>query len=139
MVDVLSKKQRSFCMSRIRGKNTKPEMTIKKLFRKRRVNGWRSSYKVIGKPDFVFPKNKLAIFLDGCFWHACPSCYKEPKTNVEFWRKKILANRKRDLKVNRLLKKKGWKVKRIRECRFRKQPERYILQIQKSLESVKNG
>ncbi len=73
-----------------------------------------------GKPDFVFPKYRLAIFVDGCFWHGCPRCYKEPKVNTEFWREKIRRNILRDRRTLLLLRKKGWHVMRFWEHSLKK-------------------
>jgi DNA mismatch endonuclease (patch repair protein) len=81
-----------------------------------RLAGWRRHQSIFGKPDFVFSKAKLAVFVDGCFWHGCPKCYRAPKSNIEYWKLKILGNRNRDLKVNRLLRAKGWKILRFWEC-----------------------
>ncbi|MBI5692843.1 MAG: hypothetical protein HZC55_22420 [Verrucomicrobia bacterium] len=67
------------------------------------------------RPDFLFPRAKLAVFVDGCFWHGCPLHATWPKQNAAFWRKKLLANRRRDREVNRLLRRAGWRVLRIWE------------------------
>jgi DNA mismatch endonuclease (patch repair protein) len=67
------------------------------------------------KPDFVFPKLKLAVFVDGCFWHGCPRHFIQPRGNAAFWRKKIAANQARDRLVNRMLRRMGWKVLRVWE------------------------
>ena len=87
-----------------------------------------------GKPDFVFPKERLAVFVDGCFWHACPRCYIKPKQNAKFWREKIGGNKKRDLKVSRQLRAEGWSVCRIWECRL-KEPSASIRRILRMLET----
>lgn len=113
MADVLTKKQRSFCMSRIRSKNTKPEIILRKALCEAGIRGYRLSYALLGKPDMVFPVRKVAIFLDGCFWHKCPKCYRPPKSRKSFWIKKIAANVVRDKKVTRQLKKEGWTVLRF--------------------------
>lgn len=69
--------------------------------------------KLPGSPDIVFTKYKVAIFIDGCFWHGCPVCYKEPKSNIDLWRNKLIRNQARDDKVNKKLKEEGWAVIRI--------------------------
>ena len=71
------------------------------------------------KPDFVFPRLHAAVFVDGCFWHGCPRHATQPKTNAKFWRDKIAANQARDRRVNRALRKRGWKVVRIWEHELR--------------------
>jgi DNA mismatch endonuclease (patch repair protein) len=86
------------------------------ILRRFRVLGWRRRYNLYGRPDFAFPKARLAVFVDGCFWHGCPKCYRQPKTNVDYWLSKIAKNRKRDAAVKRELKAKGWMVARFWEC-----------------------
>jgi len=115
MVDVHTKKQRSYNMSMIKGRNTKPELIIRKLLSSKGIRGYRLNYKLSGKPDIVFTKYKLAIFVDGCFWHKCPKCFIEPDKNKKFWKNKINGNVERDKKVNQALKKGGWKVLRFWE------------------------
>jgi len=79
------------------------------------------------KPDFVFPKSKLAVFVDGCFWHGCPRHFIRPRGNAAFWRKKIAANKARDRLVNRTLRRQGWKVLRIWEHELVGRNERRLL------------
>ena len=120
MVDVLTKKQRSYNMSQIKGKNTKPEIRLRKELLSKGLKGYRIHKNITGKPDIIFPKQKIAIFIDGCFWHRCPVCYKEPKTNSKFWSEKIESNKLRDKKINVQLKKKGWRVLRFWEHEIKK-------------------
>jgi len=115
MADVLTKEQRSYNMSMIKGENTKPEIALRKLLFARGLRGYRLHYRLPGKPDIVFPKSRIAIFIDGCFWHKCPKCFVKPVTKRKFWEKKIDSNIKRDKIVNRELKKNKWKVLRIWE------------------------
>lgn len=115
MVDVLTREQRSYNMSMIRGGNTAPEIELRKLLSARGLKDYRLHYKLTGKPDIVFPKRKIVIFIDGCFWHRCPKCFKKPATNRKFWLEKIDSNVKRDKLVITELRKKGWKVLRIWE------------------------
>lgn len=101
-------------MSRIRSRETKFEKDIRKALWAREIRGYRKNWKkAIGKPDIAWPRLKLAIFLDSCFWHKCPKHCKVPKTNVEFWESKLEKNRLRDIEVTRNLKKEGWKVLRF--------------------------
>ena len=133
MPDVFTKGKRSEVMSRIRGKGNKStELKLLKLFREHGIKGWRRHQPLTGKPDFVFPEQQLAIFVDGCFWHACPRCYIKPKQNAKFWREKIGGNIKRDRKVSRLLRAEGWSVCRIWECRLKK-PDSVIRRIRRML------
>ena len=115
MTDVLTRKQRSYNMSMIRCNNTHPERILRTKLFNAGYRGFKSKYKLLGKPDFVFPKDKIALFVDGCFWHKCPKCFKKPRTNTRFWELKINGNVKRDKKINCVLKKQGWKVVRIWE------------------------
>lgn len=120
MADVLTKQQRSYNMSMIRGKNTLPELFVRKAITEKGIRGYRLHYKLPGRPDIVFPRKKIAIFIDGCFWHKCPECFIKPETNRGFWNKKINSNIKRDDIVNSELKEKGWKIIRIWEHELRK-------------------
>lgn len=115
-LDVFSKKKRSEVMSRIRGRGNKDtEVALAKLFRANGITGWRRHYPITGRPDFAFPKQKLTVFVDGCFWHGCPKHATRPKGNSAFWSTKLDANKARDRKVNRDLRAKGWRVLRIWE------------------------
>jgi len=116
MPDVFTKAKRSEVMSRIRGCGNKAtELALAKLFRRNKITGWRRNQKIFGKPDFVFPKLKLAVFVDGCFWHGCPKHGTQPKGNAVFWRQKISRNKSRDSLVARTLRAKGLLVLRIWE------------------------
>jgi DNA mismatch endonuclease (patch repair protein) len=85
------------------------------------------------RPDFVFAKIKLAVFVDGCFWHGCPKHATKPKNNRVFWQRKFSANKRRDRVVNRALRKAGWDVLRIWECDLARRPESCIRRIQRAL------
>lgn len=133
MADVLTKKQRQFNMACIKRKNTKPELKLRKILFQRGYRGYRLDYSIIGKPDIVFSSKKLAIFIDGCFWHCCPACFIIPATRMDFWKNKIAGNVRRDKKVNQKLKKDGWTVLRFWEHEIRKKPERCICKITRHL------
>ncbi|MDR1498506.1 MAG: very short patch repair endonuclease [Puniceicoccales bacterium] len=135
MSDVFTKQKRSQIMSRIRGSGNKgTELRLISIFRAYRITGWRRDYKLSGKPDFVFPKHRLAVFVDGCYWHGCPKHYTRPKFNRAFWDAKISRNRRRDREVNRLLKAKGWRVLRIWEHALtRKNEKRTVARIRCAL------
>jgi DNA mismatch endonuclease (patch repair protein) len=85
------------------------------VFRKNGFTGWRRNYPLEGRPDFVFPKQRIAVFVDGCFWHGHPSRCRVPASNREYWTAKIEKNKKRDRLVNRRLKEMGWKTLRVWE------------------------
>ena len=88
---------------------------------------------MMGKPDFVFRRKKLAVFLDGCFWHCCPKHSQAPRNNAAFWDKKLRANRRRDRLVNRTLKEMGWRVVRLWEHDLQKFPAKCLSRIRKAL------
>jgi len=116
MPDVLTKEQRSFNMSMIKSENTDPEVKFHNLLHSEGIGGFQMHpRRIVGKPDFYFPKHKIAIFIDGCFWHGCKDCFKIPATNKNFWDKKIKNNIKRDKKVNKILKAMGITTIRIKE------------------------
>ena len=135
MSDVFTKAKRSEVMSRIRGRGNKDtEVALAKLFRRNKIIGWRRNQKIFGKPDFVFPKLKLTVFVDGCFWHGCPWHETNPKNNRAFWRLKFSANKKRDGVVNRTLRRTGWRVVRIWEHELAKKNEvRLVRRILRAL------
>jgi DNA mismatch endonuclease (patch repair protein) len=116
MPDVFTKAKRSAVMSLIRGSgNRDTELRLIKIFRANGITGWRRRFPLLGKPDFVFTKLKLAVFVDGCFWHACPKHATKPKNNATFWERKISSNVARDRLVTRSLRREGWRVMRIWE------------------------
>ncbi|MBN1545932.1 MAG: very short patch repair endonuclease [Syntrophaceae bacterium] len=137
MADVLTKEQRSFNMSRIRGSNTKPEVLLRKALFSRGVRGARLRYRLPGKPDIVFPAKKVAVFVDGCFWHRCPHCFQKPATNRKFWRDKINSNVRRDKMVTKELRRSGWKVVRVWEHGTRKHLNRCADRVCKYLAGVR--
>ncbi|MEI6493289.1 MAG: very short patch repair endonuclease [Verrucomicrobiota bacterium] len=118
--DVFTKSKRSEVMSRIRSRGNKAtELELAKIFRANGITGWRRNQPVFGRPDFVFRKQRLAVFVDGCYWHGCPEHATKPRTNAAFWRRKFAANKARDRLVNRTLRKAGWRVLRIWEHELR--------------------
>ena len=115
-MDHVSKKTRSKIMAAVHSRgNTTTELPLTKLLRAAHLKGYRTHWPVAGKPDFAWPRRKVAIFVDGCFWHGC-SCKYLPRTNTNFWRNKIETNKRRDRRVVRALRREGWKVLRIKEC-----------------------
>jgi len=111
-------------MSAIRGKGDKDtELRMIRIFREHGITGWRRNVALFGKPDFVFRKERLAVFIDGCFWHNCPKHCRMPAGNREFWEAKLGKNRVRDRLVNRTLRAKGWRVMRIWEHDLAKKRE----------------
>jgi DNA mismatch endonuclease (patch repair protein) len=130
MPDVFTKAKRSEVMSRIRGRGNKgTELALAELLRQHCIKGWRRHQPIFGKPDFIFPKFRLAVFVDGCFWHGCPKHATKPKNNRVFWRHKLLSNKKRDRLVMQTLRKAGWRVIRIWECALQKTPQSCVQRI----------
>lgn len=130
MADVLSKEQRSKCMSHIRSKNTKPEVLVRRfLF----AHGFRFRLHrkdLPGKPDIVLPKYRTVIFINGCFWHGHSGCKYStiPATNREFWESKISGNIRRDKETFSRLVKSGWKVIEIWQCQLKPKTKDQTLQ-----------
>lgn len=106
-MDFMTKQQRSRVMSRIRSKNTKPELFFRQYIWSNGVRGYRLHKKLPGKPDLYFGPKKIAVFIDGCFWHKCPQCYRAPKSNKRFWTAKIKRNIARDIESDVALKEMG--------------------------------
>jgi DNA mismatch endonuclease (patch repair protein) len=116
-MDRVSKATRSRIMASVRSKgNRSTERLMAKVLRKEGLRGYRTQWMVPGKPDFAWPDRKIALFVDGCFWHGCPRCNRPSKSHVGFWRKKVSDNRRRDLRVSRRLRRQGWNVLRVWEC-----------------------
>jgi DNA mismatch endonuclease, patch repair protein len=121
MADVHNKSTRSYNMSRIRSTNTKPELLVRKFLH---ANGFRYSLhnkKLPGKPDIVLRKYKIIIFIHGCFWHGHANCkyFKLPKTRTQWWTDKIATNKANDAGAVKALKKEGWQVLVIWECKLK--------------------
>jgi DNA mismatch endonuclease, patch repair protein len=114
VADVFSKSKRSEVMSKIRSRgNRETELLLAGIFRKNKIKGWRRHLPIFGRPDFVFSHYKIAIFVDGCFWHGCPKHGRTPKSNQVYWKAKITKNKLRDKLTNRHLRKSGWCVLRF--------------------------
>lgn len=121
MADVYDKEKRSAVMRNIKGKGNKStELALIAIFREQGLNGWRRGYPVKGHPDFVFLKERIAVFVDGCFWHGHDCRNTKPKDNEDFWSKKISANVERDKTVTMIFENRGWTVLRIWECELKK-------------------
>ncbi len=121
MADVHNKVTRSYNMSRIRSENTKPEMLVRKFLHAQGFRYKLHDKKLPGKPDIVLPKYKTIIFVHGCFWHGHTNCkyFVVPKTRTKWWMNKIAANKANDEKAVKALKKNGWKVITIWECKLK--------------------
>ena len=132
MTDVFTKAKRSEVMSRIRGRGNKDtELALAGLLRRGKITGWRRHLPIPGKPDFTFLKQRIVVFMDGCFWHGCPKHSNMPASNRAFWKKKLTGNKMRDRRVNRALRKHGWRVIRIWEHDLCRRPNFCVSRIKR--------
>lgn len=128
MADIWTRAKRSEVMARIRGRgNRSTEGRLAALFRAHGITGWRRQWPLPGRPDFAFPARRLAVFVDGCFWHGCPRHGTLPRGNRAFWRAKLARNRERDREVSAELRRRGWTVVRVWEHALRPRNERRLL------------
>ncbi len=121
MADTFSKKQRSEIMRRVRSKKNKStELSLIAFFNENGIKGWKRNYPVKGHPDFVFLEKRIAVFVDGCFWHGHDCRNTTPAQNQEYWQRKRLRNISHDHEITALFEKRGWTVVRIWECELKK-------------------
>lgn len=134
MPDVFSPSKRSEVMARIRSSENKAtELLLIKIFSQHRIVGWRRHWPLYGKPDFVFPHHRIAVFVDGCFWHGCPRCYRRPKSHRGYWDLKVTRNRLRDRKVGQFLRSAAWQVIRFWQHELENKPRSCIQRIKTAL------
>jgi DNA mismatch endonuclease, patch repair protein len=135
-MDNMTQSQRSAAMSRVRGKDTKPEMLVRRGLHRLGFRYVLHDRRLPGSPDLTFPSRKKAIFVHGCFWHQHEGCRfaTVPATRPEFWGPKLKANRDRDAAAVQALKREGWKVRIVWECELAR-PELVIARLVKFLES----
>jgi DNA mismatch endonuclease (patch repair protein) len=139
MVDVFSRSKRSYVMSRVKSNgNRATELRLLEVFREYGIRGWRRNSTMFGRPDFVFPNHRTAIFVDGCFWHSCPKHGEVPATNSTFWEEKLRRNKLRDRLVDRTLRGKGWVVFRIWQHELR-DTRRVVRRLQKRMPELIDG
>lgn len=121
MADVFDAEKRSDIMRHVRSKENKStELKLIEIFKSLGIKGWRRNYSVVGHPDFVFPKRRVAIFVDGCFWHGHDCRNTRPADNAEYWQKKRQRNVEHDQLVTAMFEQRGWTVIRIWECELKK-------------------
>ena len=139
MTDVHSTETRSYNMSRIKGKNTKPEIMVRKFLFAKGFRYRLNDEKLPGKPDIVLSKYKTVIFVNGCFWHGHEGCryFVIPKTRTNWWLKKINGNKENDNKNRALLQTTGWQVISIYECQLKKEEINNTFQNLLSILSIK--
>jgi len=113
--------ERSEVMRRVRSKNTGPELFVQRALRQRRIKYTLHAAALPGRPDIVFPQQRIALFIHGCWWHghACKRGNRPASTNHEYWKRKVLRNAVRDRAASRALRKDGWRVWVLWECRLR--------------------
>lgn len=134
-MDTISKEKRSWNMSQIKGKDTKPEITLRSLLHRSGLRFRLHVKKLPGRPDIVLPRFKTAIFVNGCFWHrheGCKYAYM-PKTRIEFWKEKFERTVQRDLEKNKALASEGWHVYTVWECELKDEPRKVVERIRNFL------
>jgi DNA mismatch endonuclease, patch repair protein len=115
--------------------NASTEQRLVRLLRRERITGWRRNFRLPGSPDFVWRQERVAVFVDGCFWHGCPRHGHTPRSRVSYWSSKLTRNKSRDRQVARVLRQRGWRVLRIWEHELaRKNQERLLLRIGRALD-----
>lgn len=120
MGDTFTKEQRSDIMRKIKSnRNKSTELKLIQFFQTHKITGWRRTLKIFGKPDFVFPKLRIVIFVDGCFWHGHECRNVKPVNNHDYWQQKIQKNKIRDYEVTNVLTSKNWLVIRLWECELK--------------------
>lgn len=128
MSDVFTTEKRSEVMKAVQSRNTKTtELKMMQIFKELHIIGWRRTYPLIGKPDFVFPKKRIVVFVDGCFWHGHDCRNVTPSANADFWNVKRAYNKQHDAIVTETLIKKNWKVIRVWECELKKKNRELLL------------
>jgi DNA mismatch endonuclease (patch repair protein) len=130
MADQFDKETRSWIMSRVKGKDTAPEIAVRSALWAKGYR-YRVHYPRPWKPDIAFSGKKVAVFIDGCFWHGCPKHYTCPESHKKFWREKVRRNMERDKRYTREMRARGWKVIRLWEHDVNKDLRRCIRKIEK--------
>jgi len=137
LADLYPKETRSYVMSRIRKRDTKPELLLRRALFALGVRGWRLRAKLPGTPDLVFARVHLAVFVDGCFWHGCPRCaIPRPKSHKQYWGPKLSRNVARDVRVKRELRALGWRTLRVWEHEVIHDPARCAERIATKLAAI---
>ena len=136
MADVFDSKKRSSIMSKVRSKNNKStELKLIKVFKEKNITGWRRNYPVKGHPDFVFLEKRVAVFVDGCFWHGHDCRNTRPADNSDYWSNKRERNIQHDKEITDLFRSRGWTVIRIWECELKKKNSDILENKLKALKS----
>ena len=133
-MDTFTKAHRRYVMSRIIRRDTAVELLFRKLAWSSGFRGYRVKSKILGKPDLYFPKQKIAVFIDGCFWHKCPKCFVRPKSRNRYWDPKIEGNVQRDARNNAELRKQKIRVIRFWEHEIKDNSDKCFLKFKKAYE-----
>lgn len=135
MVDQLTPERRSWNMSRIRSKDTKPEMLVRSLLHRMGFRFRVHGVDLPGRPDIVLQKYRTVVFVNGCFWHQHPRCVEasRPKSSTKYWKAKLNRNVTRDRKNRHMLRQQGWRVLRFWECEIEKNPARIAMRVARVL------
>jgi len=133
-MDNLTPEQRKKNMSNIKSKDTLPERLVEVYLKRKKIYVSRKYNNIIGKPDFIFRRKKVLLFVDSDFWHGHPKRCIMPKSNQEYWNKKILRNRERDKIVNKQLRQEGWTVIRVWEYDIKKNVEQALRKVIKAID-----
>jgi len=138
-MDVLTPSQRSRNMSAIRSRgNRTTEKAVRFRLVRAGIRGWElHSSALPGRPDFIFQQKRLAVFIDGCYWHGCPKCYRAPTTNVSYWSQKLIRNVSRDRAITGALRKDGWRAVRFWEHQSKKNAANLVRKIRELVISTK--
>ena len=137
MSDVFDTSKRSQIMKRVKSKNNKStELKLIQIFKDNHITGWKRNYPVKGHPDFVFLDKRIAVFVDGCFWHGHDCRNTQPSDNAEYWNKKRERNIRHDKEITDLFEQRGWKVLRIWECELKK---KNVDMLRKKLYVIESG
>jgi DNA mismatch endonuclease (patch repair protein) len=135
MADIYSKQKRSLIMSAIRSQGNKAtELVVVSLLRRNGIHGWRRHLPLPGRPDFTFARQRVVVFVDGCFWHGCPIHFKMPKSNCTFWSQRIQTNMRRDRRVGRHLRALGWSVVKVWQHDLRGSSPTFLSRLRRALQ-----
>lgn len=138
MADVFDSTKRSDIMRCVRSKKNKStELRLIEIFKQNEIKGWRRNYPVKGHPDFVFLEKKIAVFVDGCFWHGHDCRNTRPEDHKEYWQKKREQNAKHDQEVTAMFERRGWTVLRIWECELKRENEKKLTERCSQLLDIK--
>lgn len=140
-MDWMTKEQRSRNMAAIRSQgNRSTELSLRFRLVRAGISGWRTHPKdVEGRPDFAFDAIRLAVFVDGCYWHGCPKCYRMPEQNRAYWSQKFVRNKARDQQVAARLRRQGWSVLRIWEHTLKRDPQSALARIQRKIRELRGA